>query len=229
MSGDGGGGPTGDDEPGQPTTDEDSGFSPFEDELDLTSSEVEPGFDPGGDEPTLASIEELPDRVRSVHSPEASATGKTVFAFDRDSTLSVCPPVGEAREAVPIEWVAVLAHRTEHLVYATGNQLLVEEADIPGIQSICDAHTMDRTIEDNAGPLVFDPDRRTRVAMLREVYPDADRYVVVDDVDLSEMGGWEHYFPWDFVDAVREDGLVPELPPDETDLTAVEAIVSTAE
>ena len=54
-----------------------------------------------------------------------------VYAFDRDSTVDVNPPDDGSR-AFPLEWLRHLAHETEHVVWATGNQKLTEEADIPG-------------------------------------------------------------------------------------------------
>ena len=57
-----------------------------------------------------------------------------VFAFDRDWTVDVNP--NPNKEAVPLEWVRHLAHETEHAVYAIGNQLLADEAAIPGVVDI---------------------------------------------------------------------------------------------
>jgi len=54
-----------------------------------------------------------------------------VFAFDRDSTVDVNPPDDGSR-AVPLAWMRYLAHETEHAVWVTGNQRLVDEAEIPG-------------------------------------------------------------------------------------------------
>lgn len=54
-----------------------------------------------------------------------------VYAFDRDSTVDVNPPDDGSR-AVPLEWIRHLAHETDHVVWATGNQALTDEADIPG-------------------------------------------------------------------------------------------------
>ena len=53
-----------------------------------------------------------------------------LFSFDRDSTVAVQDdyPV----PLIPVEWVSYLAHETEHIVWAHGNQKLKEEADIPG-------------------------------------------------------------------------------------------------
>lgn len=54
-----------------------------------------------------------------------------VYAFDRDSTVDVNPP-DDGSQAVPLAWVRHLAHETEHVVWATGNQTLATEADIRG-------------------------------------------------------------------------------------------------
>jgi len=43
--------------------------------------------------------------------------------------------------------------------------------------------------------------------MLSEIYLNADRYVVVDDVDLSEIDGWEHYTSWEFVPKAWDDAF----------------------
>ena len=53
-----------------------------------------------------------------------------VFAFDRDLTVDV------NEGPVPLALVRHLAPETEHEVWATGNQLLKQEAGIPGITEI---------------------------------------------------------------------------------------------
>ncbi len=115
---------------------------------------------------------------------------KTVFAFDRDGTVST------SCGAVPLECVQTLAELFP--VYATGNQMLKEEAGIPGVSEIiaekgADAEEDLRTHLAGAG-------RRERLHMLAELYPEY-RKIVVDDVDLSDMEEWEYYFPDDFVAA----------------------------
>lgn len=55
-----------------------------------------------------------------------------VFAFDRDDCVSASPKTGP----IPIEWVRHLAHETDHEVWATGNQKLKDEADIPGTEEM---------------------------------------------------------------------------------------------
>lgn len=121
-----------------------------------------------------------------------------VFAFDRDDTLDVNPH-HRKEPMVPMEWVRYLAHETEHEVWATGNQALKAEAEIPG-----EAEAMEH-LEIEKGD--FRPPRRNRVRMLGEMFPEADRYIVIDDVDLSFLEEWEHYYPWTFVEAVQAGEL----------------------
>ena len=141
-----------------------------------------------------------------------------VFAFDRDWTVDVNPPPGE-REAVPLEWVRHLAHETDHEVWAIGNQDLREEADIPGIVELAEQYYdegIDRLGEqDDYGYYEFWPLRRERLRMLVEVLPNAAEYIVVDDLDLSDVEGWNHYHAWEFVSAAERDGIRMELPPRE--------------
>lgn len=153
---------------------------------------------------------ETPEPGRELHRPDQDATGWTVFAFDRDDTIDLNPPPWEDREAVPLEWVAYLAHRTGHIVSATGNQLLKQEASIPGTQEIIDAHpNVDLAQEGTTESLYFS--RQQRIQLLSELYPNAEQHIVVDDVDLSALDSWTHYFSWDFVPAAREGNIVPEF------------------
>jgi len=133
-----------------------------------------------------------------------------VFAFDRDETVDVNPHPEE--EAVPLSWVRTLAHETPHEVWAIGNQQLKDEADIDGIREAVmeSENEWYRAFEEAETDLDVDgwPRRGRRVTMLSELFPDADAYIVVDDKDLSYVEGWTHYYPWEFVDAVR-NGTLP--------------------
>lgn len=133
-----------------------------------------------------------------------------VFAFDRDHTVDVNPP-GRGRDAVPLSWVRHLAHRTHHVVFATGNQRLKDEAEIPGTAEIVRAHPSLSASE--AGNVHFNNrlSRRERVRSLGHLYPAARRRIVVDDVDLADMDDWTHYFPWDFYDAVRAGDVLRDV------------------
>lgn len=129
-----------------------------------------------------------------------------VIAFDRDETISVNPP--KEKKPVPLSWVKTLAQSPECEVYATGNQLLKEEAGIPGIEELVEAHPTAeiRPIEDDAQISGYHPTRRERLEILADLYPDAER-IVVDDEDLSDVDGWDHYHSWDFVQAIATDEL----------------------
>ena len=138
----------------------------------------------------------------------------TVFAFDRDWTVDVNPH--PRHEAVPLEWVRHLAHETSHPVYAIGNQELAEEAAIPGVVDIVGRHPDDwgewLGEKQPDGRYEKFPLRRERLSLIADLHPDADGYVVVDDLDLSDVDGWEHYHAWEFVPAVERGEIHPDLP-----------------
>jgi HEAT repeat protein len=137
-----------------------------------------------------------------------------VLAFDRDWTVDVNPHPN--REAVPLEWVRHLAHETDHVVYAIGNQLLADEAAIPGVVDIVGRHSdeWEQWLGEKQPDGYYDrfPTRRERLALIADLHPDADGYVVVDDIDLSDVDGWDHYHAWEFVPAVERGDIDPGLP-----------------
>lgn len=138
--------------------------------------------------------------------------GALLFAFDRDHTVDVNPPAGD-RAAVPLAWIRHLAHETDHVVFATGNQTLKTEAEIPGTAEIVHEHP-ELTVEaanQRSGLFGGRLSRRERVTRLGELYPTAPERIVVDDVDLSRLEGWTHYFPWDFHDAVRRGDVLGDV------------------
>jgi len=96
-----------------------------------------------------------------------------------------------------------LAHETHHEVWAIGNQRLREEAEIPGIEEAM------REFPDVSRSALT---REKRIRMVGELFPDAEAYIVVDDMNMNHLDGWTHYFPWEFVDAVEGDDLVISLP-----------------
>jgi hypothetical protein len=137
-----------------------------------------------------------------------------VFAFDRDWTVDVNPH--PQNEAVPLAWVRYLAHETDHEVWAIGNQDLKDEAEIPGIEALCERYYdegIDRLGEKNDWRRYeYWPERPDRLQMLAEEFPDASEYIVVDDINLSDVGGWSHYYAWDFVPAVECGDIAIDLP-----------------
>ena len=127
-----------------------------------------------------------------------------VLAFDRDWTVDVNPHPN--RDAVPLEWVRYWAHERPHEVWAIGNQDLVAEAQIPGVEDLIRRRDGDLSAlgeQDDAGYYEWWPARAERLHILADLFPDADSYVVVDDLDLGHVDGWDHYHSWEFVPAVR--------------------------
>ncbi|MFC7020391.1 MULTISPECIES: HEAT repeat domain-containing protein [Haloarcula] len=142
-----------------------------------------------------------------------------VLAFDRDWTVDVNSH--PRREAVPLEWVRYWAHEAGHEVWAIGNQDLVEEADIPGtVESIRqrDGHVDALGEQDEYGYYEWWPEREERLRILSGLFPTADGYIAVDDLDLGHVDGWDHYHAWDFVEYVRQGELGLSAPPS-TDLS----------
>ena len=139
---------------------------------------------------------------------------RIVFAFDRDWTVDVNPH--PRHEAVPLDWVRHLAHDTRHAVYAIGNQDLADEAAIPGVVDVVGRHPDDweRWLGEKQpnGRYERFPSRHDRLGLIADLHPDADRYVVVDDLDLGDVDGWEHYHAWEFVPLVRAGEIDPDLP-----------------
>lgn len=116
-----------------------------------------------------------------------------VFAFDRDYTVDV------SLGPVPLEWIRKLAHETEHEVRATGNQALRDEADIPGDEELTRRLGLD-------GGLTTRDKRIRRLELLPELFPEAEEYIVVDDIDLSRFEPtWTYYHPDEFVSSYEEE------------------------
>jgi HEAT repeat protein len=145
---------------------------------------------------------------------DQEAGDRIVFAFDRDWTVDVNPH--PHHEAVPLEWVRHLAHDTRHAVYAIGNQDLAEEAGIPGVVDIVGRHPddWDRWLGEKQPDGRYErfPSRRDRLALIDDLHRDASRCIVVDDLDLGDVDGWEHYHAWEFVPLAREGEIDPALP-----------------
>ncbi|WP_049894127.1 hypothetical protein [Salinarchaeum sp. Harcht-Bsk1] len=138
----------------------------------------------------------------------------TVFAFDRDWTVDV--NAHPSKDSVPLEWVRLLADDPDHSVYAIGNRMLEEEAGIPGVVDVVHRHPDDseRWLGEPTGnghPEKL-PTRKERLSLIADLHPAAEKLVVVDDLDLSYVEGWTHYYPWDFVRAVNAGNCQSDLP-----------------
>jgi len=151
-------------------------------------------------------------------------TERLVLCFDRDSTVSVNPHPDE--RAVPIGYIQWWAHVEEIPVFATGNQHLRVEAEIPGISEAERAWEEYVTGEEyqysnSQFEDYIKPRRRDGLRLIQDLYeetfPDQKfRFIVVDDSDVSDLedeGPWTHYFPWDFVEAVESGEFALEEPP----------------
>ena len=136
------------------------------------------------------------------------------LAFDRDWTVDVNPH--PQRDAVPLSWVRYWAHEIGHEGWAIGNQDLVDEAAIPGtVGSIRrrDGHIDALGEQNEYGYYEWWPDSKERLRILRELFPDAEGHLVVDDLDLGHVDGWDHYYAWDFVEHVQHGDLALSVPP----------------
>jgi hypothetical protein len=155
-----------------------------------------------------------------------------VFSFDRDSTVDV-NPIEPSQTVVPLKWIQYLAHDTDNVVWAHGNQQLKEEAVIPGKRELVAAYTerwgspvdhvndrqykhMETVLETQRDSQPPDPDVITAAAeylkrgdlhkhqilrLLQAIYPDAEKYVCVDNQYLGYVDGWEYHLPHEFVKA----------------------------
>lgn len=151
---------------------------------------------------------------------------ETVVCFDRDHTVDVNPH--PERDAVPLAWVKYLAHEVDPVdVWATGNQRLCEEAVVPGVSEalarwdMLTADADDETYYEYAPVGIRKPGRREGLRLVEQLYrweleaaADGIEFVVVDDVDLSDLReeGWTHYFPWEFTRAVERGTGPVEIP-----------------
>lgn len=151
-------------------------------------------------------------------------TERLVLCFDRDSTVSVNPHPDH--RAVPIGWIQWYAHCTDIPVWATGNQHLKSEAEIPGLaeaESLWEEYVTGEEYEYENSEFEnhIKPRRRDGLRLVQDVYeetfPDEDfRFIVVDDADVSDLedeGPWTWYAPWDFVETVEDDDFALEQPP----------------
>jgi len=151
-------------------------------------------------------------------------TERIVLCFDRDRTVSVNPH--PEKRAVPIGWLQHWCHVEEIPVWATGNQHLKSEAEIPGLteaESLWEDHLVgeEYDYENSQFEDYIKPRRRDGLRLVQDVYdeafPDGNfRFIVVDDVDVSDLeeeGPWTYYTPWQFVEAVENGEAEVEEPP----------------
>jgi len=149
---------------------------------------------------------------------------RVVLCFDRDHTVSVNPH--PSLPAVPLGWVQYWAHKTDIPVWATGNQHLCLEAEIPGIkeaEKLWERYVGDGEYEypESRMDVYSKPRRKDGLRLIQDLYqtafPEEDfRFIVVDDVDVSDLskeGPWTHYLPWNFHYAMNHGRLDISRPP----------------
>lgn len=131
-----------------------------------------------------------------------------VFAFDRDWTVDT------SDGPVPVDLVKNLAKRSE--VWAVGNQALVDEAGIPGLDDLKARADRWNVYADPTGwtaaEIASDPEKQTRhvtqkklrVFSLGKLFPEAVK-IVVDDYEII-VDGWHWYSPESFLELARAFG-----------------------
>ena len=125
-------------------------------------------------------LEILRDELtEDLEKPDPRTLGENVlYCFDRDATVET----GIPRGPVSLQTVRRLAE--ENTVYATGNQRLREEADIPGVRDIQDSYVS----------------RRDGISIVwQNESENVDTAVAIDDVDVSDVSDIDVYYePWEF-------------------------------
>ena len=122
-----------------------------------------------------------------------------VYAFDRDSTVET------SKGPVSIEKIKRLVKEGNE-VWAIGNQRLCREAKIPGVAELCKRLAVNQKSEFLDVKHPGRVERRNRLRMLRLLFPKARAYIVVDDVDLTDMEkeGWIYFTPEEYVRGTRK-------------------------
>lgn len=144
-----------------------------------------------------------------------------LLALDRDLTVDVGRWAGRREpheRLLSLEFVRWLAHETEAEVWAIGNQDLVDEAEIPGMREVRNRIDAREASADDLLPAdsLRYPSRADRVRLVGRLFPNKDRRIVIDDVNLAHLEdeGWMYYTAWEFIESVeREEFQLPSDPP----------------
>jgi len=131
--------------------------------------------------PYLAfALEVLGDELNDwVRKPDPRELGENVlYCFDRDMTVEAGIPRG------PVSLRTVRRLADNNPMYATGNQHLRMEADIPGVDDLREEQVS----------------REQGIALVcHKEYENIDAAVAVDDVDVSGVRDLDVYYePWEF-------------------------------
>lgn len=125
--------------------------------------------------------------LKETEKPDPRTLGENVlYCFDRDATVET----GIPRGPVPLADIEDLDKQNP--VYATGNQRLRKEADIPGVKDIYDRYVS----------------RTQGISMVWQEECDCvDATVAIDDVDVSGVSDLDVYYePWEFYLKISENG-----------------------
>jgi hypothetical protein len=124
--------------------------------------------------------------LEETEKPDPRTLGENVlYCFDRDATVETGIPRG------PVPLADIESLDEENVVYATGNQRLRKEADIPGVKDLHDGYAS----------------RTQGISMVWQNECDCvDATVAIDDVDVSEVADLDVYYePWEFYLKTSED------------------------
>lgn len=109
-----------------------------------------------------------------------------VFSFDRDRTVAA----GGVPGPVPGRFLDMINRDTHHEIVAHGNQKLVDEIGIPGREWMMNQIGIESRsdLDMDIDAAHADIDHRLRwTYMCVQVWPDADKYLIVDDVDVQVL------------------------------------------
>lgn len=131
--------------------------------------------------------------IRLLRLPMAESGNYTVFAFDRDKTVTS----GLGAGPIGLDLIKQISNETKHEIWAIGNQRLKDEANIPGITELIDY----LEITSNERKAELRSSKRKRILALSDLYSEADRYIVVDDKNFDDLEDhdWLYYQPEEFV------------------------------
>jgi hypothetical protein len=124
--------------------------------------------------------------IAEIEKPDPQRLGENVlYCFDRDATVETGIPRG------PVPLTDVKRLDEENVVYATGNQRLRKEAEIPGVKDLHDGHVS----------------RTQGISMVWQEECDCvDATVAIDDVDVSDVSDLDVYYePWEFYLKISEN------------------------
>ncbi len=125
----------------------------------------------------------------------------SVISFDRDNTVET------GLGPISLEIVERFIKHPEWRTYAHGNQMLVGEVE--GIIGMEEVREQTNVVFESGefASHASESLRENRLRAIKTLEAGADRFVCVDDVDLTHLEVWEYYFPANFLEAYPENFL----------------------